>query len=196
MKRKWIVELLVFCSCACGALAGTMTATITGIGSGSLDGISFTDQMFSWAITYDTTVFTTEPFGTDVPIFLNPVSVITLQDEVNPIGITQEHGLWVDTSGAGFSCGTIKMTGLVEGDDILDVDGTLFWDGVSIFEFSSINSGFFDQFVDITTDRGLLTMDSGTVSSFTAAVPEPASVMMIGLGGLLIAGYRRFQGCV
>lgn len=34
--------------------------------------------------------------------------------------------------------------------------------------------------------------DSMTIT--VGAVPEPASVMMIGLGGLLIAGYRRFFG--
>jgi hypothetical protein len=31
-------------------------------------------------------------------------------------------------------------------------------------------------------------------TNITAAVPEPASVMLIGLGGVLISGYRRFYG--
>ena len=193
MKNRWIVAAMITGLCVF-AQAGIVTVTIAGTGSGTLNGASFTDKTFEWVLMYDTTIYTT-PWGADSPIFLNPDSVITLQGEADSISVTQDHGFWVGANWPGhFQLAPILMTGNSPDGNILDAYGTPFWDGVSAFTASSIDSGF-GQFIDITTDQGLLTMNSGTISSVVAAVPEPASAMMLIFGagiGMIVHRARRW----
>lgn len=63
-----------------------------------------------------------------------------------------------------------------------------------------IDGSMHTQITGIDGDKvsGYFSDEQGTHSFIgtlaPAAIPEPASIMMIGLGGLLIAGYRRFFG--
>ena len=167
----------------CGmAQANTITLTMAGTGSGTLDGVSFTDKMFEWAMTYDTTDYSSA-WGVGDPIFLNPISKITLQDCVNPLNVTIEHGLWVHVWPAQFTLATVKMSSGASVGNILDANGTPYWDGCSAFTANYVNSTFV-QFVNVGTDQGALTMDSGTLSSVSAAIPEPATALLFGIGGL------------
>jgi hypothetical protein len=193
-KLNGMIMVLVIGFCAF-AQADLVTLTITGNGSGTLGGVSFSSKMFEWALTYDTTLYAA-PWGESQPIFLDPVSVLTLEGTTNPINITQEHGVFVSGYANNFSCAPIRMTGNSASSNILSINGAAFWDGRSSFTASSFSSAQFNQFNSISTDQGLLTMSSGTVSSLVAAVPEPATALILVLGGGLIALYRRFFGMV
>lgn len=196
--KKTVLWLVVMLCCGISA-ADMVTLTINGTGSGSLGGVSFANKMFEWTLIYDTTSYAI-PWGETQPIFLNPTSILTLEGEANPINLTQEHGVYVNKEDAGaFSIAPIRMTGSSPGSNILSVGGTLGWDGISSFTSTSISYAALNQFSNITTDQGSLTMDTGTVSSIVSVVPEPASALMIVAGGLVIAGYRRISkiyGCI
>jgi hypothetical protein len=48
---------------------------------------------------------------------------------------------------------------------------------------------------DGVSNPGLVNQVDGVrVGQVVQAIPEPASALMIGLGGLLLVGYRRFYG--
>ncbi|MCC7299877.1 MAG: hypothetical protein IT583_02230 [Verrucomicrobia bacterium] len=193
MKQKKLMVVAVWIMLCALVQADLVTLTISGTGNGSLNGISFSDKMFEWAITYDTTLYAA-PWGENQPIFLDPVSVLTLEGTANPINITQEHGVFVSGYADNFSCAPIRMTGNNASANILSINGTAFWDGRSSFTASSFSSAQFNQFNGVSTDQGLLTISSGTLSSLVAAVPEPASSLLIGCGATLIALVRRFYG--
>ncbi|MFA5205280.1 MAG: hypothetical protein WC708_12855 [Lentisphaeria bacterium] len=183
MRCKWVMVAMIAGLCAC-AQGDMLTCRIAGTGSGALDGVPFVGKMFQWELTYDTTNYTL-PWGEGAPLFLDAVSVITLQGEAAPIQVTQEHGLFVNKTWFGhFQVAPIQVTGYTPKANILTVGGEPFWDGESAFAATLISSPDFVQFVDISTDQGLMTMDSGTVSLLAVVIPEPASAMLV----LLVSG--------
>jgi len=166
------------------AQAATITLTIAGTGSGSLDGNIFTDLSFQWVLVYDSTVFDSD-WGANDPIFLNPTSTITLDGVVNPISVTEDHGVWVSNNSS-LLLGPVRMSGGTPGFDILRIEGESAWAGITApYDSTSITSADFSQFTSISTDQGLLTMNSGTVTS-VSAVPEPATLSL--LATVLCAG--------
>jgi len=52
------------------------------------------------------------------------------------------------------------------------------------------NIGFLSASLNYTAPESI----TSQLTSMPNVIPEPASIMMIGLGGALIAGYRRFFG--
>jgi hypothetical protein len=167
----------------------TFTATYTGTGSGNFGGTEFSDTSFVWAITFDTT----NPnlyFGSIVPCYTILDSVIGFPDSGLPTAnITQPADLMFFTPpNDNFMLSPITV---VDGNPyayIMGVMGSPDFDLGTPFTATTFSWQFFDQFVDITTDQGLLTMNSATLSQVTVTgvepVPEPATLALAGLGAL------------
>ena len=180
------------------AQAETVTVTITGIGSGSLGDAPFASKSFAWSLTYDTTSYSSI-WGVNQPIFLNPVSVITLQDNPTPVNVTQEQGVWVYNTDQLWMAPISMVSGAPapENTNILTIKGDPAWNGFSQpYQSANITSADFSQFSGISTDQGSLTMASGMVTS-VAATPEPSSIALLAAsgGGLaLLARSRKRRG--
>ena len=169
-------SILGMCGLCPSAQAKVITASITGVASGTLGDTQFDNTSFLWTITYDTTSYSSV-WGADQPIFLNPVSVITLQGVPSPISVTQEHGLWVyDTAYLWFA--PIWLSGPSSGYDMVQIQGSFKWNGftapyqadyISPYPQSQFNTSY-----SISTDQGLLTFSSGTVTSVSANTPYAA----------------------
>lgn len=191
MKNKALIAIIIGGLSAC-AQASIVTLSMSGTGSGSLDGVGFTDKTFTWDISYDSESINSK-WGSAQPIFTNLFSsVISLQDETDPINITQDHGVWVyDTTALWFA--PIKMSGTSTGGNILTVYDSSMpgWDGTSDYSQAGGIDADFGQFYYITTDQGTLELSSGTLDSVNAAIPEPATIGLIGLFGGGIFAIRR-----
>ena len=152
--------------------AETITVSIAGVGSGTLVSgtlgeTQFDNTPFVWSLTYDTTSYSSN-LGPDQPIFLNPVSVINLQGYPLPIHVTQEHGLWVYNTDH-LWLAPIQMSGSEPGNDMLTIQGNPAWRGfTALSPTSDISGGVFYSNVPISTDQGVLTFSSGTVTSVSA----------------------------
>ncbi len=192
MKRRTLIALIVT-GLSVGAHAAIITLNITGTGSGSLDGVGFTDKTFDWQMQYDTESVLNG--GTMQPIFTNLMSsFISLQDVELPINVTQDHGLYVDFSFPSLYFIPMKMSGGSPAGDIFDVNDWAkpVWNGTSAYSASGgIVSSTWEQFTDIATDQGVLNMTSGSVSSVVAAIPEPATMGLFGSFGCGIFVMRR-----
>ncbi len=191
MKKKALIAIIIGGLSAC-AQASIVTLSMSGTGSGSLDGVGFTDKTFTWDISYDSESINSN-WGSAQPIFTNLFSsVISLQDETDPINITQDHGVWVyNTTALRFA--PINMSGNSAAGNILTVSDTSMpgWDGTSDYSQAGGIDAAFNQFYNITTDQGTLELSSGTLDSVNAAIPEPATIGLIGLFGGGILAIRR-----
>ncbi|MGA2280311.1 MAG: PEP-CTERM sorting domain-containing protein [Verrucomicrobiota bacterium] len=197
MKTK--ILKLVSCLALLGAVVtapAQSVFTITGTGSGSLNGVAFTDSAFEWTLTFSTDNPNIS-FGANNPIYTLSVSQITLNGG-SPINVTEEEGLWInlDPSLYNFSAAPIRMSGGSATGNILTVYGTPGWDGVTAFTSDADPGSAFNQFWNIATDQGPLTMSDGTVSLVTitgAPVPEPSTLALASLGSLSLLLFRRKQ---
>lgn len=182
-------------------LLGTMATapaqsvlTITGTGSGTLNGSEFSDAAYSWELTFSTGNPNIN-FGTDNPIYTLSSSVITLQGVETPINVTQEEGLWFQIAPATFMMAPIRMSGSTAGGNILTIYGSPGWDTVSAFTSDPDPGSGYSQFSDIATDQGSLTMWFGNVSLVTITgitpVPEPSTMALAALGGTSLLLFRR-----
>jgi hypothetical protein len=191
-------------ACGLALLSAVVTApaqsvlSITGTGSGTLNGVGFSNDTFDWMITFST-ANPTIPWGPTQPIYTILMSQITLQGVGSPINVTQSEGLFVAidpyyASSGLFFIAPIRMTGSTPGANILGINGTTFLDGLSSFTSSTITTGNFGQFTGVATDQGSLTMNAGTVNLVTVTVepvPEPTTLALAGLGGLSLLLFRR-----
>lgn len=173
------------------AQAAVVSLTMEGTGSGSLNGVSFTDAAWTWSIEYDT-AHCTQPWANG-NLFTEPVSsTMTIQGFATPINITQEHGLYAIVDLGCLGIGTIRTKGTTpEGDILYTVDNTKpAWNGMTSYTASGGVTAYFNQFTAISTDQGGLDMASGTLQSIQAtAVPEPASsavIFALAAGGFVV----------
>jgi hypothetical protein len=168
------------------------TLTITGTGSGTLNGVAFSNNSFLWVLTYSTSSPYTG-FGANSTVYTTSTSQISLNGGT-AFNVTGSTGTWIDYATSGhFSLA--PMAGK-PGPNILTITGTPGWDGVSAFTSQANPTANFGQFTSIATAQGALTMSSGSVSLVTlsgvAPVPEPCTLAlagMSGLGGLML--FRR-----
>jgi hypothetical protein len=159
------------------------TLTITGTGSGTLNGVGFTDDSFLWVLNYSTTAPYTG-FGADSTVYTTMSSQITLNGG-SPVTVTGSTGTWLDYANSG-DFDLAPMQG-IPGSNILTIYGTPGWNGTSAFTSQANPGSSFSQFNSIVTDNGPLTISSGSVSLVTlsgAAVPEPSTLALTAVGGL------------
>ena len=168
--------------------AEVITITITGVvgngtlvsgpsGQGNLTETNIENTPFVWSLTYDTAVksFPVVDQGQpdlSQPVFLNPVSMIALQGYPAPIYVTQEQGVWIYNTDHLYMA-PIRMVNGAPAKNILTIEGGAAWDGFSQpYQTGNITVADFAQFVDITTDQGILTFSSNSsVTSVSANTP-------------------------
>ncbi len=178
---------LLICGAALLGIASSASAqgtlTITGTGSGTLNGVGFSNNSFLWVLTYSTMSPYTG-FGAGSTVYTTLTSQISLNGG-SAFNVTGSPGVWIANTIAGHINAAPMVA--IPGSNILTMYGTPGWDGVSAFTSSNPSSQF-NQFNNIATDLGALTMSSGSVSLLTisgvAPVPEPSTLALSSLGGL------------
>lgn len=168
------------------------TLTITGTGSGTLNGVGFSNDSFLWVLNYSTTAPYTG-FGANSTVYTTLTSQISLNGGP-AFNVTGSTGTWLNNSIAG-NLSLAPMAGR-PGANILSIYANPGWDGVSAYTSQANPSSSFSQFNNIATAQGALTMSSGSVSLVTlsgvAPVPEPSTLALSCIGGLgALAIFRR-----
>ncbi len=157
-----------------------VTLTINGVGSGTLGASAFTDKIFQWTMTYNPAVYYAS-WGAADPIFLHPTSIITLGGVASPIGVTENHGLWVENTTSLYFAPIKMISDTNPGSNILLIrdPSSPSWNGRTSLTIDSFKGGAIDfgQFSNIQTNQGLLTMTGGTIGT---PVPEPAAFFQMG----------------
>lgn len=183
--------------CLSPAQAAVITITISGTAAGTPNGNTFDTQAFDWILTYDTTNTYSGPLDPGQSLFLNPVSEISLHDtHPDLFHITAEQGLFFDGS-TNLYLAPVLMSSGSPTSNILTIQGNPSWSGLSgPYQSTSITSANFSQFVGISSDLGLLTMDdiSNAVTSVSTGVPEPsimAILLATGAGWTCVAFCRK-----
>lgn len=170
------------------AFAALINYEINGVGSGSLNGVAFNEQSFTFSLQGDTANFTSPGFYESIDP-LNSASV-----SVNGVGSTTfliptrlgiaGNAVFFSREGGG---------GLDLFDFIIDnpVDLTTSFGPVAGYNVFALN-----QFVDVQTSLGLLTFSAADSVTFSAAVvpePETYALMLGGLGMTALVARRRRQ---
>jgi PEP-CTERM motif-containing protein len=192
VKSKTMKKIILTLVCGVsllGAVASALaqgTVTITGTGSGTLNGIGFSNNSFLWTLTYSTNSPYTG-FGANSTVYTTLTSQISLQGGP-AFNVTSSTGTWINYSSPG-SFNLAPMSG-IPGSNILTISGTPGWNGFSAFTSQANPSAAFNQFVNVATAQGALTMSSGSVSLVTisgaAPVPEPSTYALMGIGALAL----------
>ena len=170
------------------ASALPITSVFVGSGSGTIGAVAFTDANF---------VITTSADTANVQAFPVFCCGWFIEDDLASIAIG-------GVGSADFTIGTrvfvnnrsqaVGFSGAVFGDLLdlnCDIDCTI-WDMTTSFGPVFDATPFaIDQFANVGTTLGLLTMESAIFVSFEATVvPEPSAALAFGIGALLIAGVR------
>ena len=133
-------------------------------------------------------------WGPTQPVYAPLTSIITLNSGA-PINVTGTTALWFYMPNEN-ALALAPMYYSIPGYNILSVTSTSGWDGSSAYTSSYIDGSGFAYFVNIATDHGSLTMDSGSVNLVTisgdAPVPEPSTLVLAAMGGLgMLWQFRR-----
>lgn len=126
---------------------------------------------------------------------LTAISVWSAQLEFSINGGAHRQILdWVDNLGFDYN-------GMTAGDGYISMTGVMETFNLSAGDVVTLHAGTMTSLKPPPADFNLgadgnynMYMVDGNGYSITGTVPEPASVLMISLGGALIAGYRRFFG--
>ncbi len=163
------------------ALATTLNYTISGTGSGSLDGNAFSNAEFTFSLTGDS-----ENLSSNI---LNPLDSATFS--IAGVGSGTFH--LATRIGA---IGSVVFFSRGSGLDLFDFFTDATADLSSAFTVSGTGGAFaLNQFNDVATSAGALGFDSASGITFSSEalppVPLPATAWMLfaGLGGL--AAFKR-----
>jgi hypothetical protein len=186
--KKIIASLALSLSLLGNAHADVITYTETATASGSLGGTAFTGQLITLTLTTDTSLITGSALS------VTPASPSTVAVNGFATANFTDNIIVFDNNGgvAGFEDNSLPA-------DILDISNNFFTtynlrtSAGPITGNTSINSGS-----SFGTDAGNLIINSvsaqGTFTATTAAVPEPASVALFGLGVAAgVVGRRRLM---
>jgi hypothetical protein len=183
---KTIVGLAASLAMATAADAAAVFYTISGQASGSLGGQAFSDAAFEILLTGDTA--TLLDFGFGAPA-ITPLSSVTVRiagfgdaslTEATRFGINRNVNIFfLARDFGGF------------GGDLFDFHVTDAQETAFVFTGAYGPVGgtdpFVDQFDDVATSQGALTLEAASgVTFFGAAVPEPGAwaMMIVGFGGV------------
>ena len=169
--------------------AATLSYTISGSGSGTLNGLSFNDAEFSFELTGDSANLSgniIDPLDTASFSIAGAGSGTFLID--TRLGVSNSGVVFFSRSGgAGLDL-----------FDFLTTEAPV--DLATTFSVSQVGNVFaLNQFEDIATTAGLLGFDSASNVTFASRiipiseVPLPAAAWMLiaGLGGLVVVGRRK-----
>ena len=167
------------------AFAATTHYTITGTGSGSLNGTSFNDMSFSFDLIGDPALASTID-----PLVSATISISTLGTAT--FSIPTRLGFNTGNSAVYFSRGDASHLDLF---DFFVQAGSLVNGLVGPFSVAGTDVFALGQFVGVGTSLGALTFTSSSDVVFTAAVPEPETyaMLMAGLGLLGVVARRKKQ---
>ncbi len=185
--------IALFLAIAATALAGPITLTFSGVATGTFGTTRFTNQPFTVSSTGDTSA----AFVTSGPDYNLPAIGAVINIAGFSAATFTDATSWIDPQGSGdiiFNDATLNT-------EILGF--TELFAGLENYQFQTsigpVSGGFafipdvFENFQNIPTSQGLLTIDSTSANVFTAAIPEPASVWLFaaGLAALLFVRNRR-----
>jgi hypothetical protein len=194
MKTR-LNSIALFLGIAITACAGPITLTFSGVATGVLGVTSFSDQPFTVSSTGDTaSVFVTSGPDYNLPAVNAGISIAGF----SPATFTDATS-WIDPQ----QSGDIIFNDATLGTELLGF--TELFQGLEAYQFQTsigpISGGFafipnlFENFQNIPTSQGLLTITMTSANVFTAVVPtpEPSSTWpaVAGLAALLLIRNRR-----
>lgn len=165
--------------------ATTINYTISGNGSGSLAGLSFTDQDFSISMIGDTANYSSGSYDVIDPLNSATVAIngfgTTTFSIPTRLGISGNIVFFSRAGNGGLDLFDFFLNAPV---DLQNAFGPVI--GTSVFAL--------DQFVDVSTSLGALTFYDSTSVNFSAAVvpePETWAMLLAGMGVSALAVRRR-----
>ena len=180
--------------CASAELhAQAKTVTYVGTGTGTVNGVSFTNASYNFAVTYDPSLPLV--FGAyDITSAMMTLNGFNSGAAFNVTGASNEYVLYNGSFTEFVVQGSTSLWSPGQNSSIINPYQFQGWDGVSAATFLSPMVAF-NQFVGIDTSLGRMTMTTATMSSFSvsgAAVPEPSTyAALLGLCSLGFVAYRR-----
>jgi hypothetical protein len=169
--------------------AGVVEYVITGTGSGSLNGTSFSNQSFTFNLFGDTANYSPNGFGGHEIRPLNSASFSVFGFESGLFLVATRLGvndtaswLYFSNASAGLDLLTINL------GTPIDINGTI--DPIQSLFAGAIGH----QFANISTSLGGFSLNSVSSVSFSSqAVPEPSTYALFGIGaiGMLMVIRRR-----
>lgn len=182
--------LVASVSWACPASASTEVYTISGTGSGSLNGTAFSNSAFTFTLTGDTATLQNQGLTTQI----DPLSTATATiDGFGPVTFSTATRLGQNNSTIFFgNSAALDLFDFLLGSpvDLASSFGPV--TGTDIFALN--------QFVNVLTTGGNLSFTqsssvqfSGVTGSDVSGVPEPSAwaMMLLGFGGIGLAMRRR-----
>jgi hypothetical protein len=196
LSHKFLIFTLAIAAVLTGgpsAAAGTLTFALTGSGaSGTFNGSAFTNETFSITGTADTSSLAIRSFNHGDALSLQLTSLVyTIGSNPAASAVTPSDFYVAQTENV--TDGSVSIVNL----DF--TAGTVFWADASGWDVvSSFGPAASEPFGSggVLTDQGMVSVavwDSATFTATASSVPEPASVGLVGLGGLAAVLARRYR---
>ena len=190
VKEKTSLAILLIIAVICIAAvnpgqATPITFSFTGVGSGNLDTTVFTDSLFEVLISADTDDMYISPLGNpriDAPSGTIDISGIGIGTFVNPLYVFDNQTTATVGFGNSIQYDLVDLCVVGVGLDTYDL--------TTPFGPITDLDPFFGQFNNVKLSIGSLTFTSMSYGTF-AAIPEPGTVLLVGLGGLALLRRRR-----
>jgi len=189
MRRSAVAAALIFLTSSAPARAEPIFYITTGVGSGGLGPIRFTDQAFTITMFADTDDVQSLPFTFGVKNLSTTVRV----------GATPATGLPGSSyarSRPGTGFGAFFYSQVLVGEEFDEAQVDLQNTALNGYDlkgpFGPITGGFFLVRLTVPTDQGDFFVDFTSRLSFRATVvPEPSTLTLAAIGGVALVGVIR-----